>query len=108
MILQEDHAQSRRVKKLKTTHIDYKPSIDKETKYVSPVPDTSKEQLSYRQKVVKEDMTFGRIESTRKFAPAIMASKSSKVDSIKVEEIPFPRQPKRTVKSTEEQTQVRV
>ena len=86
------------MKRLKTTHVDYKqsdqpeeikPSIRHETKQ-KPVP------VTYR----GDDLTYGRIETTRKLPSTYKSEQPMAVERITVEEITFPR---RTTEASEEQ-----
>ncbi|XP_028404735.1 titin-like isoform X2 [Dendronephthya gigantea] len=100
---EEDYPETRRtVKKLKTTHVDYRRS-DKPEEIKPGIREEPKEQpvqVTYR----GDDLTYGRIETTRKLPSTYKSEQPMAAERITVEEITFPR---RATKESEEKERQR-
>ena len=99
LLIQEDYPETRRtVKKLKTTHVNYQPSGQKQEirPYVDKKPEEKIIQVTNR----GEDLTYGRIETSRTLPSTYRREEPKEVERITVEEITFPRKTKSTSAET--------
>lgn len=99
LLIQEDYPETRRaVKKLKTTHVNYQPSGQKQEikPYVDKKPEEKTIQVTHR----GEDLTYGRIETSRTLPSTYRREEPKAVERITVEEITFPIKTKSTSAET--------
>ena len=86
------------MKKLKTTHVEYKPSgqLEKMKPYVRKESEEKPVHVAYR----GDDLTYGRVESSRKLPSTYKPEQSTGFERITVEEITFPRKTTETLDET--------